>query len=257
MLSSFFKAQFHNYKVFMRKMGQSLCCNNYLCTKSASVDNNTNVQISYTNDLNDLPHRCSEILKDASMDVHTYCKDKLYDILYQGIVFSDGKTKYWVDKETGKNCFVLFAKNLTIIDQMDHRKWTWQRSKEDMSAEIAVMGEVKLLSVHGSFNTEFLSPDTKYKVEFVLRFRKGKHVSGWSKNPVRSVLIPPGKTWNEAIQNKVNLAEKGSQKSFVILAGEFFNPRFNSHGDIQFHLDENKEWKTGLVIKGVKITPLI
>uniref|UniRef100_M1C9B8 Protein PHLOEM PROTEIN 2-LIKE A1 n=1 Tax=Solanum tuberosum TaxID=4113 RepID=M1C9B8_SOLTU len=111
-------------------MGQSLCCNNYLCTKSASVDNNTNVQISYTNDLNDLPHRCSEILKDASMDVHTYCKDKLYDILYQGIVFSDGKTKYWVDKETGKNCFMLFAKNLTIIDQMDHRKWTWQRSKE-------------------------------------------------------------------------------------------------------------------------------
>ncbi|KAH0698757.1 hypothetical protein KY284_012972 [Solanum tuberosum] len=64
------------------------------------------------------------------MDVHTYCKDKLYDILYQGIVFSDGKTKYWVDKETGKNCFMLFAKNLTIIDQMDHRKWTWQRSKE-------------------------------------------------------------------------------------------------------------------------------
>ncbi|KAG5620525.1 hypothetical protein H5410_005743 [Solanum commersonii] len=113
------------------------------------------------------------------------------------------------------------------------------------------MGEVKLLSVHGSFNAEFLSPDTKYKVEFVLRFRKGKHVSGWSKNPVRSVLIPPGKTWNEAIPNKVNLAEKGSQKSFVILAGEFFNPQFNSHGDIQFHLDENKEWKTGLVIKGM------
>uniref|UniRef100_M1C9B5 Protein PHLOEM PROTEIN 2-LIKE A2 n=1 Tax=Solanum tuberosum TaxID=4113 RepID=M1C9B5_SOLTU len=121
-----------------------------------------------------------------------------------------------------------------------------------MSAEIAVMGEVKLLSVHGSFNAELLSPDTKYKVEFVLRFRTGKHVSGWSKNPVRSVLIPPGKTWNEAIQNKVNLAEKGSQKSFEILAGEFFNPQFNSHGEIQFHLDENKEWKTGLVIKGIR-----
>ncbi|XP_015064425.1 lectin-like [Solanum pennellii] len=245
----------------MRNMGQSLCCNNYLCTKSANVDNNTNVQISYTYDLNDLPHKCSEILKDhASMDVNTYCKDKLYDMLHKGIVFSDGKTKYWVDKETGKNCFMLFAKNLTIYDQMDPRKWTWQRSKEsyiDMSAEMAVMGKVKTLSVHGSFNTEFLSPDTKYKVEFVLRLKKGKHVTGWSKNPVRSVLIPPEKTWNEAIQNKVNLAEKGSQKSFEILAGEFFNPQFNSHGEIQFYLDEVKEWKTGLVIKGVKITPLI
>lgn len=236
-------------------MGQTLCCNIDPCTKSATLESSSNGQ-SYTNNA-DLPHKCSEILKDACIDVHGYCKDKLYDMLYNGILIWEGKTKYWVDRKTGKNCFMLFAKNLTIIDQTDHRKWSWQRSKEDMRAEIAVMGEVVLFSVHGSFNAEFLSPDTKYKVEFVLRFRKIKHVSGWAKNPVRTVLVPPGKTWEEAIQNKVNLAERGSEEPFEILAGEFLNPQFISHGEMQFHLDEDSERKTGLVIKGVKITPVV
>ncbi|MCE5167367.1 hypothetical protein HAX54_050540 [Datura stramonium] len=124
-----------------------------------------------------------------------------------------------------------------------------------MRAEMAVMGELELLSVRGSFNAELLSPDTKYKVEFVLRFRKRKHVSGWDKNPVRTILIPPGETLKEATQKQVNLAEIGSEEPFEILVGELFIPQFISHGEVQFHLDEKKEKKTGLVIKGVKITP--
>lgn len=120
-----------------------------------------------------------------------------------------------------------------------------------------MMGEVKLLSVHGNFKTELLSPDTKYKVEFMLRFRKSKHVSGWEKNPVTTALIPPGKTWEEAIQNKVNLAETGSEEPFEILAGEFFIPQFISHEQVHFYLEEKTERKTGLVIMGVKITPVV
>ncbi|KAF3622338.1 lectin [Capsicum chacoense] len=236
-------------------MGQTLCCNNDPCTKSATLQSNINVK-TYTNDAN-LPHKCSEILKDECIDVHSYCKDKLYDMLYNGILIWDGKTKYWVDRKTGKNCFMLFAKNLTITDQKDHRKWSWKRSKEDMRSEIAVMEEVVLLSVYGSFNAELLSADTKYKVEFVLQFRKSKNVSGWDKNPVRTILIPPGKTMKEAIQNKVNLSEIGSEEPFELLAGEFMNSRFIPSGEMQFHLDEKKEKKTGLVIKGVKITPMI
>lgn len=89
-------------------MGQSFCCNNDPCTKNATLDSNIIIQ-SYTNDA-DLPHKCSEILKDACIDVHSYCKDKLSDMLYKGILISDGKTK--VPTLTRQIFFFFFLKKI-------------------------------------------------------------------------------------------------------------------------------------------------
>lgn len=38
--------------------------------------------------------------------------------------------KYWIEKESNRNCFILFAQHLSITWGEDNRFWNWPLVKE-------------------------------------------------------------------------------------------------------------------------------
>ena len=97
-----------------------------------------------------LPHNCEAILRDADSPVDRSSVDKLYDQLSTGVFLNQKRKvklisislivplffyflkiiaislqKYWVEKKCYRNCFMLFAKDLSITWGGDARYWKW------------------------------------------------------------------------------------------------------------------------------------
>ncbi|XP_028062344.1 protein PHLOEM PROTEIN 2-LIKE A1-like isoform X2 [Camellia sinensis] len=56
--------------------------------------------------------------------------DKLCEQLYSGVYLKPNKLKYFVDKKSNKNCFVLFARDLNICWNDNPQYWRWITLKE-------------------------------------------------------------------------------------------------------------------------------
>ncbi|KAL7264603.1 hypothetical protein ACSBR1_002542 [Camellia fascicularis] len=72
------------------------------------------------------------ILNNAKKTIDTSCPDKLCEKLYAGVFLKENELKYFVDKKTNKNCFMLFARKLNICWIDDSRYWKW--TKEETKA---------------------------------------------------------------------------------------------------------------------------
>ncbi|KAG2688087.1 hypothetical protein I3760_09G077500 [Carya illinoinensis] len=75
------------------------------------------------------PHNYEVLLRDADSPVDRSSMDKLYDQLCSGVLLNHKREKYWVDKNS-KNCFFLYARNLTITWGADKRYWQWRSIQE-------------------------------------------------------------------------------------------------------------------------------
>ncbi|KAJ6358330.1 hypothetical protein OIU76_000104 [Salix suchowensis] len=72
-----------------------------------------------------LPHNYESILRDADSPVDRSSVDKLYNQLNTGVFLNQKRKKYWVEKKFYSNCFMLFAKDLSITWGGDTRYWKW------------------------------------------------------------------------------------------------------------------------------------
>ncbi|KAF7114386.1 hypothetical protein RHSIM_RhsimUnG0089300 [Rhododendron simsii] len=160
--------------------------------------------------------------------------------------------KYWVDRKSSSNCFMLFARDLSITWAEDNRYWHWSYLKEasDVFVDVAELLKVCWLEIQGKFEMVNLSPGTVYEVVFLVMLKDPAF--GWEVPVNVRLILPDGTTQ----QHEENLMEKPRGQWIEIPAGEF---RTSSEkiGDIQFSLYECKAgmWKRGLVIKGVAIRP--
>ncbi|KAL3523003.1 hypothetical protein ACH5RR_015837 [Cinchona calisaya] len=198
-----------------------------------------------------LPHNYEEILKDADASVDKSSTEKLYDQLCTGVLLNQNRKKYWVDRNSKKNCFMLYARDLSITWAENKSNWHWPLIKEssDVSFAAAELLNVCWLEVHGRFNTVNLTPGTTYEVTFVVMLKDPAY--GWDL-PVNLRLILADGSRQE---HKENMMEKPRGKWIEVPAGEF--ETLPENGDMEFSLYEYEGgmWKRGLVIKGVVIRP--
>ncbi|KAI6691610.1 hypothetical protein NL676_028438 [Syzygium grande] len=119
------------------------------------------------------PHNYVAILKDADEPIDCSSKEKVCEQLYDGVLLDNKKKKYWVDRESNKNCFMVLARDLAIAWGGNKDNWEWIPSQEtsDMEVEVAVLREVCWLEVSGKFRTIALAPMTKYEIAFVVTRR--------------------------------------------------------------------------------------
>ncbi|XP_058198258.1 lectin-like [Rhododendron vialii] len=199
-----------------------------------------------------LPHNYEAIVKHADSPFDSSSTEKLYNQLQAGVFLNQEKKKYWVDRKSSSNSFMLFARDLSITWAEDNRYWHWSYLKEtsDVFVDVAELLKVCWLEIQGKFEMVNLSPRTVYEVVFLVMLKDPAF--GWEV-PVNVMLILPDGTTQ---QHEENLMEKPRGRWIEIPAGEF---RTSSEkiGDIQFSLYEYKAgmWKRGLVIKGVAIRP--
>ncbi|KAJ0081727.1 hypothetical protein Patl1_11889 [Pistacia atlantica] len=167
--------------------------------------------------------------------------------------------KFWVDKLTQKVFFVLFAKNLSY----PKGNWILQpiltgcpgledfklQESHRFGIEEAILQESESFEVKGRFNTCNLTPQTFYKVSFIIRMEKNAH--GWE-DPVNLRLVHPDGREEE---RKEKLKGKPENKWMEILVGTFTT--FIDAGEIEFSMYEfGKRKKKGLAIFAAFIQPL-
>ncbi|XVE51679.1 hypothetical protein DITRI_Ditri02bG0060900 [Diplodiscus trichospermus] len=199
-----------------------------------------------------LPHNCEAILKDADSSVDMSCMDKLLSELHAGVFLNQKREKYWVDKKN-KNCFMLFARSLSITWAQDKRYWRWSYQKEttsDVSIDVAEVLQVCWLEVGGKFDVSKLSPGTPYGVVVVVMLRDDAF--GWEVPVNFRLTLPNG----QKVERKEQLMNKPKGKWIEIPVGEFTTSSENvGKIEIYFHEYDAGVWRGGLVVKGVSIQP--
>ncbi|CAK9187151.1 unnamed protein product [Ilex paraguariensis] len=199
-----------------------------------------------------LPHRYEAILKDADSPIDSSSTEKLYEQLYAGVFLNKKRKKYWVERKSTYNSFMLFARDLSITWADDNRFWHWPYLPEtnNVLIDVAELLNVSWLEIHGKFETTKLSPGVTYEVVFVVMLRDPAY--GWQV-PVNLRLILPDGSRQE---HKENMMEKTRGRWIEIPAGEFTTLP-EKDGEVEFSLYDydGGVWKRGLVIKGVAIRP--
>ncbi|CAL5412869.1 unnamed protein product [Camellia sinensis] len=219
---------------------------------SDNIDSKANGTTTTAAEVNKLPHNYEAIIKDADSPIVKSSIDMLYDQLQSGVFLNQKRKKYWVERKTNSNCFMLYARDLSITWAQDNRYWHWPCLNEtsNESIDVAELLNVCWLDIHGKFETANLSHGVAYEVVFVVMLKDPSY--GWEV-PVNLRLITPDGTTQ---QHQENLMQKPRGQWIEIPAGEFrMSPE--KIEDIQFSLYEYNggQWKRGLVIKGVAIRP--
>ncbi|EPS71147.1 hypothetical protein M569_03613, partial [Genlisea aurea] len=164
--------------------------------------------------------------------------------------------KYWID-ERNRNCFILFARDLSICWGENPSYWRWSRSLiiflvlcSEEQVDVADLVEVCWLDVTGKFDISHLSPHVTYSILFNVKINDT--ANGFQNNPVNLRLTVPGKTPQEHAKN---LMQYPKGQWIEIPVGQLKTSNQES-GEMTFSLHEHSgTWKRGLVIKGVVIRP--
>jgi hypothetical protein len=198
-----------------------------------------------------LPHNYEAILKDADSPIDNSSPVKILEQLYAKVYLSQKKKMYWVEKNSIKNCFMLFARDLSITWSEDTRFWQWRYQNDcDVSFDAAELLNVCWLEINGTIDTTMLSPETLYEVAFVIMVKDSNH---GLEVPVNIKLSLPNGNKQE---HKENLMNKPRGQWIEIPAGEFTTSADNV-GKIGISLFEYEagNWKSGLAVKGIVIRP--
>ncbi|CAL5213060.1 unnamed protein product [Lathyrus oleraceus] len=196
------------------------------------------------------PHNFERILRDADSPVDRSSKEKMFDELHDGVLLHDKTQLYWVDKKTNANCFVLFARALSITWAENPIYWKWIPQNDEGLPEVVELKKVCWLGVHGKFDTRKLSPGILYQVRFIVMLKDP--AQGWER-PINMRLVLPG---GKKQQRKVNLMEMLRGSWTAVLVGEFVAGEKDG-GEMEISLFEydGGTWKQGLVIRGIGIKP--
>ncbi|KAK4804859.1 hypothetical protein SAY86_004676 [Trapa natans] len=154
---------------------------------------------------------------------------------------------------------MVFARDLSIIWGDTPQYWRWIKIKgmsgtdSQEETELVELQRVCWLEIRGRYETSELLPETTYSVIFEILIR-ANYSSGWEA-PVNLRLVLPDGTKQEG---KLNLHEQPKDKWLDIPAGEIRMASWSGDSEIiefSMYETENLNWKSGLVVKGVRFQP--
>ncbi|XP_071697643.1 putative F-box protein PP2-B12 [Rutidosis leptorrhynchoides] len=124
-------------------------------------------------------------------------KKEVYLSLCDRPVIIDGGSKsFWLDKWSGKRCYMLAARDLSIVWDDTPMYWRWISVPESRFSEVVELMSVCWLEVHGKINISMLSIDTCYVAYLV--YKSTPNTYGFEHHPaevsfgLRDVITPEG-----------------------------------------------------------------
>ncbi|KAG9446918.1 hypothetical protein H6P81_013046 [Aristolochia fimbriata] len=232
-----------------------------------------------------LPDDCAEILSRSVAPVECSSKKDLYFRSSDPILIDDGKMSFWLDRSTGKKCFMLASSQLGIAWANTPEYWRWVDSTKSRFSKVAELLMVCWLEISGKFDSRLLSPKTTYVAYLVAKI----HPEGYgldhapaelcvklgdqlSVHPARLKLPsiprrrPPGPLSRLTLWRSAYFEENFPPNARIPLErgdgwmelelGEFYNDEGND-GEVELSLMEVKggDWKRGLIVDGIEIRP--
>jgi len=235
-----------------------------------------------------LPVQYRHLLARLDTPLHFSSKRELYFALCHPNLI-DGRTKkFWIERATGKLCFILSPRDLHITWGDDTRYWHWISRDDSSFKEIAELVTVCWLEVQGQFDCKLLTPGTAYTISYRLKLNQSRrginrnfghramipHLSrpyGWNHKPVKFSVTTAGveqqiyalylSDTDKPVENDgyqmtpLRHVEEGWME---FDAGRFVvEEEGDNPGEIEFCMREweGGNWKGGLLLDGVKIQP--
>ncbi|XVE81399.1 hypothetical protein DITRI_Ditri15bG0060200 [Diplodiscus trichospermus] len=210
-----------------------------------------------------LPSDYMEIIsKSSSPSLLSLSKKDLYfHLSFHPILIENGSLCFQLEKETGKKCYMLGARALSVTWGDTPRYWRWTSLPESRFSEVAELKLVWWLDVRGKIETRILSSRTNYGAYLVFKLNRNRYgfrertvdmhvnVEGTASAEVQSVYLDPP-------QNVAQQAQEKGDGWMEIEMGEFWNER-GDDGTVECILREvdTGYHKQGLVIEGIELRP--
>ncbi|XP_056168804.1 putative F-box protein PP2-B12 isoform X3 [Syzygium oleosum] len=214
-------------------------------------------------------------------------KDVFLRLCRDPLLIDSGRKSFALEKWSGKKCYMIGARDLSIVWGDTPRSWRWSSLHVSRFPEVAELLRVCWLEVHAKMEMRLLSADTYYAAYFIFKFVHENY--GFENRPVEVSIFPGSagerctiyldpdrrlrqqyETWRERYPHIARDAsaarviqdnekqiprDRGDGWKEVDL-GKFFvsDP---STGEVQINLMEVKSgnWKSGLVIQGIELRP--
>ncbi|KAL2325269.1 hypothetical protein Fmac_024327 [Flemingia macrophylla] len=181
-----------------------------------------------------LPSDYHSIVSQASAPLHYTSKKSLYFALAdRPLILDQGRKSFQLDKNSGKKCYMLAARALSIVWGDTEQYWTWISCPDSRFPEVAELKNVCWLEIRGVINTRVLSPNTQYAAYLVYKMidahEFGNRPVELSVNMLgghgstKTVCLDPNR---ETRNNRVRGLQGPNERSdgwLEIEMGEFFN----------------------------------
>ncbi|XP_045809077.1 putative F-box protein PP2-B12 [Trifolium pratense] len=183
------------------------------------------------------------------------------------IIIDSGKKSFQLDRKSGKKCYMLAARSLSIVWGDTDQYWTWIPLPDSRFPEVAQLCDVCWLEIHGMINTTLLSPNTQYAAYAVFKMIEPW---GFQNRPVElSVSVEGGHSsttnvcLDPIVEGTPHPRVVGLQSPSVrtdgwleIEMGEFFNSGIeNEEVHMNFMEIKGGNWKRGLFLEGIEVRP--
>ncbi|KAL8553780.1 hypothetical protein ACS0TY_002170 [Phlomoides rotata] len=226
---------------------------------------------------------------------HSKKKDLYLQLCDHPILIDEGLKSFSLEKSSGKKCYMLAAKDLIIVWGDDTRYWQWMEHPRSRFSEVAELLRVCWFEVRGKINVHMLSSATNYAVYLVFirkpttTYGFAPHTAEGSvgmsgcgcekqivyldtggESRLRSQIIPSrvsvGLLYRRLVdaprqqENIPGDQNRGYPKQrndgwMEVELGEWF-VNGGEDGDFEVGLvQNNSDWKSGLVIQGIEIRP--
>ncbi|KAL8240199.1 hypothetical protein R6Q59_013554 [Mikania micrantha] len=211
-----------------------------------------------------LPPDYRDVIATAVSPVVFESKKQLYHRLSDSYILLDrGNLGFKLDKESGRKCYLVGARDLSITWDNDTRYWVWGNVLESRFEEVAILREVWWLDIYGKLSSVMLSPNTTYAAYLVFRIIRDS--SGLSV-PAKTILNFGGiisETINVFLQQPELWMGRGAQAQaprkdgwMDIKLGEFYyNDGDEGEVGMGFQEHDDDVRKQGLIVEGIEIRP--
>ncbi|XP_050380296.1 F-box protein PP2-B15-like [Argentina anserina] len=221
-----------------------------------------------------LPSECSDILSRLVTPIPYSSNKDLFIRLCNPTLIDGGTKMFSIERSTGKKCYMLSARDLSITWASNPLYWSWNCSSESRFAEVAELRTIWWLEICGTLSTEMLSPNTVYGAYLITKLANRAYgldllpseVSlevGNFKSQSTVYLTTNQKVTevDEHVRPISRVVEERLRERtdgwMEIELGSFYNDGSYYNKDVKMNLKEVKgaHLKGGLIIEGIEIRP--
>ncbi|KAA0058305.1 F-box protein PP2-B10-like isoform X1 [Cucumis melo var. makuwa] len=235
------------------------------------------------NDLDDLISRSKP--GGLNFDPITSSKKEIFFSLCNSpLLIDNAKKSLSLDKQSGKKCLMLGARDLSIVWDDTSVYWTWESHPESRFGEVVVIFKAWWLEIRGKISSRLLSPTTTYAAYIVFKMRERRYfgfnidfvdamvgIVG-SEHSVKTVCLDP--YLDDPLQRRRHVPQAGSNLTtnnmsrleeprgrdddwFETELGEFDNKGGDDEVEIILKDLKCTDSKNSLVVQGIEIRPKI
>ncbi|XP_031482009.1 F-box protein PP2-B11-like [Nymphaea colorata] len=232
-----------------------------------------------------LPPDIHQLLSRVSRPIPFSSKKELFfGLCSSPLIIDFDRKSFSLDRSSGKKCFMLSARELTIIWSDHEQYWRWINLPESRFPEVAELLNVCWLDISGKISVADLSPSTRYAAYFVFKHTNSSY--GLDLSPAKlsirvndspqvlsehEAFIHPenavarsrrsrrgaaGFRWRatESPPRSALCPRKGYGEWMEVEVGEFFTD--DEGGEADFSLMQTAgQWKSGMLLEGLEIRP--